>query len=66
MSNLNNNDCDIRNRGVELMLKEKGGGVNSNRISKKFCFEQTLTFFDREFTFKIEFSRNKKSNSLEK
>jgi hypothetical protein len=63
MDNLNSNDFDIRNRGVELMLKNKGGGVNSNRISKEFCFGKTLTFFNREFTLKIEFSYSKKSNS---
>lgn len=66
MNNLNSNGNDFNNRGVELMLKRKGGGVNFNRINKKFCFDQTLIFFNREFTFKIEFSYTGKSNSQER
>jgi hypothetical protein len=65
MGNLNNNEHDCRNRGTEIMLKKKGGD-QSEAIDRKFCFEQTLSLFKREFTFRIEFFVKKTSNPQEK
>jgi hypothetical protein len=54
MSDLNSNESDLRNRGTELMLIKKGE-KNSEALKKKFSFRQTLTFFEKEFVFQIEF-----------
>lgn len=62
MSNLNSSEPDLRNRGTELMLIKKREG-KSETPKKKFSFRQTLTFFEKEFVFQIEFFSRTINNS---
>jgi len=55
MNNLNNTGIHDKNRGVELLLYRRENKLKEN-IKKKIHFEKTISFFQREFKFKLEFS----------
>jgi hypothetical protein len=55
MNNLNNIGIHDRNRGVELLLYRRGSKPKEN-TKKKVHFEKTISLFQREFNFKLEFS----------
>jgi|APCry1669189034_1035192.scaffolds.fasta_scaffold25838_6 hypothetical protein len=55
MNNLNNTGIHDRNRGVELLLYRRESKPKEN-TKKKVHFEKTISFFQREFKFKLEFS----------
>jgi len=65
MNNLNNMKIHDRNRGVELLLYKREDTPKEN-IKKKIYFEQTISFFQREFKFKLEFSITDGSKLSEK
>jgi hypothetical protein len=55
MNNLNNTGIHDKNRGVELLLYRRENKLKEN-TKKKIHFEKTISFFQREFKIKLEFS----------
>ena len=55
MNNLNNTGIHDRNRGVELLLYRRECKPKEN-TKKRIHFEKTISFFQREFKFKLELS----------
>lgn len=58
---INKNENHDMNRGVELMLRRRGGQDQPGIEFKKFNFGKSISFFGKEIYFKIEFLIKKKS-----
>jgi hypothetical protein len=54
MGAINNSETYDINRGVELMLRKKGGKKHSGLKMKEFIFEKMFSFFRKEIHLKIE------------
>ena len=60
MKTINNSENYDVNRGVELMLRKRGGEKHSGLKMKEFIFVKMFSFFQREIHFKIELKVIKK------
>lgn len=60
MRSINNSENYDINRGVELMLRKKGGEKKSELTIKEFIFEKIFPFFKKEIKLRIELKVNKK------
>jgi hypothetical protein len=61
MNNLNNSEKTNIDRGVELILRNKGGKNRPELDSRKFYFGKIFSLLKREIHFKIELSVIKKT-----
>ena len=61
MNNINNSEKTNIDRGVELILRNKGGKNRPKLDSGQFYFGKILSLFDRELHFKIELNVIKKT-----
>lgn len=61
MSTINNSGRTNINRGVELILRKKGGTNQPELDSRKFSFGKMFSLFNREIHFKIELKMVKKT-----
>lgn len=66
MGNINNSENYDINRGVELMLRKKGGDKKPKLKMKEFNFEKVFSFFRREIHLRIELKVIKRNRISEK
>ena len=55
MATINNFEHSNINRGVELILRNKGGDKKTKFNSKEFNFEKVFSFLWKEIHFAIKF-----------
>jgi hypothetical protein len=60
MSTINNSGKTNINRGVELLLRKKGGTNQPELDSRQFSFGKMFSLFKREIHFEIELRISKK------
>jgi hypothetical protein len=60
MSTINNSGKTNINRGVELLLRKKGGEIQPELDSRQFSFGKMFSLFKQEIHFKIELRVSKK------
>jgi hypothetical protein len=56
MEDINNSEKTNIDRGVELILRKKGGKNRPELDSRQFYFGKIFSLFEREIHFKIELS----------
>jgi len=61
MNSINNSEKTNIDRGVELILRNKGGKNRPELDSRQFHFGKIFSLFKREIHFKIELSVIKKT-----
>lgn len=55
MGTINKSEYSNINRGVELILRKKGGDKKTESNSKEFGFKKVFSFLHKEIYFEIKF-----------